>query len=307
MKNTDDVVIKKSKIGQFDNGKGVFANRNFKKGEIVIQYHLKALTKEGFEKLPPEEKQFTHKHWERIYLYSIPERYVNHSSDPNTAQDLKNKCDVAKRDIRNGEEITTDATKDDIEEQRQSTKEKAVLLALQKEMALIRRDLEIHGMKNDGSTIFISKSKDYDSLWRDALNELRRDKSDSQLHKIILKSKVIVHKGRFAYLKGNATMINGHFFVARDKDETTIVTEEKNLKTVNYEKDVKWFKLFEIRVSAPFVAKGFLAKVTKTIADNDLNVLVVSTFSKDYILVREETWKTAIKALEEVGFPIVKE
>jgi len=108
----DDVVIKKSKIGQFD--KGVFANRDFKKDEVVVKYNLKPLTKEEFDNLPEEEKNFTHKHWGVIYLYSSPERYINHISGPNTIQDLKNKCDVAKRDIKKGEEITTDATKDEI-------------------------------------------------------------------------------------------------------------------------------------------------------------------------------------------------
>ncbi len=59
------------------------------------------------------------------------------------------------------------------EEQRQSAKEEAVLLALQHDMALIRRDLEIHGMKKDGTTEFISKSTDYDMLWEDALQALK--------------------------------------------------------------------------------------------------------------------------------------
>ena len=103
-----DVIISKGKLM----GTGVFANRDFKKGEIVIKYHLQALTQEEFRNLP--EKSFTHTHWGQIYLYSEPERYVNHSSSPNTLPDLKNKCDVAVRDIRKGEEITTDATKDDI-------------------------------------------------------------------------------------------------------------------------------------------------------------------------------------------------
>ena len=58
------------------------------------------------------------------------------------------------------------------EEERQSDKEKAVLLALQHNMALIRRELEIHGMKKDGSTLLISKSDSYDNLWKDALSEL---------------------------------------------------------------------------------------------------------------------------------------
>ena len=110
----NEVVIKKSKIGQFPNGKGVFANRDFKRSQVVIKYNLKTLTEEEFEKLPESEKKFAHKHWEVIYLYSVPERYINHTFNPNTLQDLKRKCDVAKRDIKKGEEITTDATKDEI-------------------------------------------------------------------------------------------------------------------------------------------------------------------------------------------------
>ncbi len=106
------VIIKKSKVRQFD--KGVFAERNFKKGEIVMKYTLKRLTKKEFEKLPESKKNFTHKHSGKIYFYSIPERYVNHSSNPNTIQDIKNECDIAARDIKRGEEITTDARKDDV-------------------------------------------------------------------------------------------------------------------------------------------------------------------------------------------------
>ncbi len=107
-----DIVIKKSRIGQFE--RGVFANRDFKKGEIVIRYNLRPLTKKEFKGLPESEKQFTHKHWGKIYLYPSPARYVNHSSDPNTVQNLKERCDIASRNIKKGEEITTDAAKDDV-------------------------------------------------------------------------------------------------------------------------------------------------------------------------------------------------
>ncbi|TSC57083.1 MAG: hypothetical protein Greene041679_457, partial [Parcubacteria group bacterium Greene0416_79] len=57
---------------------------------------------------------------------------------------------------------------------RQKEKEKAVLLAFQNGMALIRRGLEIHGMKADGSTVLFSTSDSYERLWRDLLKELRR-------------------------------------------------------------------------------------------------------------------------------------
>ncbi|MFZ5390804.1 MAG: hypothetical protein ACOZAJ_00830 [Patescibacteria group bacterium] len=59
------------------------------------------------------------------------------------------------------------------EEQRQNAKEEAVLLALQHDTALIRRNLEIHGIKKDGTTEFISKSMDYDDLWENALQILK--------------------------------------------------------------------------------------------------------------------------------------
>ena len=105
-----DVIIGKGNLA----GRGVCAGRDFSKGEIVIQYSLKALTEDAYDKLAEEEKLFTHNHLGTIYLYSEPERYVNHSENPNTYQDLINRRDVALRDIKKGEQITGDATKDDI-------------------------------------------------------------------------------------------------------------------------------------------------------------------------------------------------
>ena len=93
-------------------GKGVYANRDFKKGEVVIKYNLESLTKEEYENLQEDEKMFVHSHWSKLFLYSEPERYVNHSSSPNTYKDLIKKCDIALRDIKKGEPITTNATKD---------------------------------------------------------------------------------------------------------------------------------------------------------------------------------------------------
>ena len=124
------------------------------------------------------------------------------------------------------------------------------------------------------------------------------------INEVIKDSKIIVHEGRYAYLLANEEHIGNHFLITKDKDETTIITEEKNIKSLNSKKEVKWFKLIEIKVSTPFVAKGFLAKITKTIADKDLNVLIVSTFSKDYLLVKEETYDLALGALKQIGFPI---
>lgn len=112
MEEVENIIIKKSNIGQFDNDLGIFANRDFKKGEIVVKYNLKDISQKEFDELSEGEKEFTHTFRGQLRLYSIPERYVNHSNNPNTIQDLENECDIALREIKKGEEITTDATKD---------------------------------------------------------------------------------------------------------------------------------------------------------------------------------------------------
>jgi len=109
-KTKDDVVVGISTIGQFLRwgiNKGVFANRDFKKGEIVVKYNLVPLTRQECQDLPKIEKElFSHTRNGIRFLYPVPERYVNRSSAPNVIPDFKRGGDVASRDIRKGEEIT---------------------------------------------------------------------------------------------------------------------------------------------------------------------------------------------------------
>ncbi len=100
-----NVVVKKSKI----QGKGVFAARNFKKGEVVIRWSTcsKVLSKEQLAKLPLSKKKCTSYFKNGKYiLFSSLGKYVNHSCNSNTK--AKNGGDVAVRAIRKGEEITAD-------------------------------------------------------------------------------------------------------------------------------------------------------------------------------------------------------
>ncbi len=54
------IIIGKGSLG----GKGVYAAKDFKKSEVVVEYNLKPLTQKEVE--------------------DLPERYVNHSGEPNT-------------------------------------------------------------------------------------------------------------------------------------------------------------------------------------------------------------------------------
>jgi hypothetical protein len=129
----------------------------------------------------------------------------------------------------------------------------------------------------------------------------------NELDDEIRHSKVIVRSGRYAYLK-LAEMPDPFrfFFVSQDEDEITAIAEEKTIAEVDYLKVEKWFKAFEIRCATPFLVKGFLAKIASAIAEQGLNILLVSTFSKDYAFIREEDTEIAIKALRNVGFSVIE-
>lgn len=99
MKN---VIVRKSKI----DGKGVFAQRDFKKGEVVLKWNPKPLTKEEFEKLPSKKLVYVLRVRRRYFIMQTPEKYVNYSCQPNMF--VKNLCEFAKKNIKKGEELTSD-------------------------------------------------------------------------------------------------------------------------------------------------------------------------------------------------------
>jgi len=98
-----DIIIKKSKI----HGRGVFANRDFKKGEIVLKWDIsRTIPEKEFRMLSEQEKiytSFTEKG--RYFMMQSPAKYVNSSCQSNTT--VKNFCDIAIKNIKKGDEITS--------------------------------------------------------------------------------------------------------------------------------------------------------------------------------------------------------
>lgn len=112
-----------------------------------------------------------------------------------------------------------------------------------------------------------------------------------------------VAAGDYFYAKVNGeSSIDGHFMIAKDGDETTVVTEERNLsKLAVIEKNGNAWKLIALKLTKPFVA-GTLAAINTACAKNGLNNLVVSTYSKDYLLVKKSQLKKVKSALSNLGF-----
>lgn len=95
-------------------GKGLYAARDFKKGEVVLNIDLMPISFRELKELPPEEYLAAHNLDGQIYLFSGLARYVNHSETPNVILDHERQADIALRDIVAGEKITADTRHDDI-------------------------------------------------------------------------------------------------------------------------------------------------------------------------------------------------
>ena len=121
----------------------------------------------------------------------------------------------------------------------------------------------------------------------------------------IPKSIATVMKDTYVYVKTDILeKPDIHFMVSKDKDEITVVTKKENLKELNVLEVVGDYKLIEFKPAVPFQTVGFLAKIAETIANVGMNILIVSTFSKDYIMIKEELCEKGILTLKNVGFPI---
>ena len=121
----------------------------------------------------------------------------------------------------------------------------------------------------------------------------------------IPKSIATVMKDTYVYVKTDILeKPDIHFMVSKDKDEITVVTKKENLKELNVLEVVGDYKLIEFKPAVPFQTVGFLAKIAETIANEGMNILIVSTFSKDYIMIKKELCEKGILALRNVGFPI---
>lgn len=87
-------------------GQGAFAGVFIPKGTVLPWENTREISQQEFSQLAPMEQKFTDLQNGKTYLVGVPERFVNHSCDNNTAPGIL--CDIALCDIQQGEEITSD-------------------------------------------------------------------------------------------------------------------------------------------------------------------------------------------------------
>jgi hypothetical protein len=112
---------------------------------------------------------------------------------------------------------------------------------------------------------------------------------------------------RFAgtYVFASASAVRNpekHLMITRDEKETTVVTLPENLGDLDIiELNPDRWLLLAIDCANPFYCVGFIAKISAAISAAGIDILVVSTFTRDWLLVKEEEGERAARVLEGVG------
>jgi len=114
--------------------------------------------------------------------------------------------------------------------------------------------------------------------------------------------KIFVWKETFAIVKSKKVLPNS-FAAIKDKDEITCVIGQSKIKNNKgiIEANKDW-KILTFDMVLPFELVGFLAKISKILAGENISIFVISSFSTDHILVKKKNLKKAINKLKNVGF-----
>ena len=99
-------------------------------------------------------------------------------------------------------------------------------------------------------------------------------------------------------------MTAGFFFIGKTDEELSLVCKTEDAPAETIERDDGW-KGFRIQGTLDFSLIGILSKISGILADHKIGIFAVSTYNTDYILVKEENYDRALKALADEGYTIV--
>jgi len=126
---------------------------------------------------------------------------------------------------------------------------------------------------------------------------------NKQILEMFRKSTFSISDKKYIYTKVKTVpSLSNHFLVSQDKDEITVVTEENNLSSLDLiEKNNNLWRLVSLNLATPFMA-GTLATINSACSEKGLNNLIVSTYSKDYLIIKDSQTNQIKEVLNILGF-----
>lgn len=93
------------------------------------------------------------------------------------------------------------------------------------------------------------------------------------------------------------------YFIGKTDEELSLVCRTEDTPGNTIERDDGW-KGFRIQGILDFSLVGILSKISGILAENKIGIFAVSTFNTDYILIKNENFKKALKVLANTGYEI---
>jgi len=119
----------------------------------------------------------------------------------------------------------------------------------------------------------------------------------------IRESTVKVSEARYAVAKC-AVAPGEAFAVVRDAREITAVIDESRLDGIDAIESEPGWRILTFDVVLPFSCVGFLARVSGALAGAGVGIYVISSFSTDHVLVKDDAVGRACAALAALGCEI---
>lgn len=93
------------------------------------------------------------------------------------------------------------------------------------------------------------------------------------------------------------------FMIFKDKFETTLLLDDTDFQTIRHAvRDAKTernFRLLTFDIELDFSIVGFLAEITRILAEAEISIVALSAFSRDHLLIKQENLAKALKSLSE--------
>ena len=90
------------------------------------------------------------------------------------------------------------------------------------------------------------------------------------------------------------------YFIGKTDEELSLVCPTEQVPEKTTAREDGW-KAFRIQGELDFSLIGILSKISGILAENQIGIFAVSTYNTDYILVKDENYERAMKALEDAG------
>jgi len=116
-------------------------------------------------------------------------------------------------------------------------------------------------------------------------------------------SKVFIWKEKFAIAKAGQTDPDA-FANIIDKNEITVIIDEKKLKNVNIIEVVKGWNIYTLDIIFPMDVYGPAAIISTALAEKKISIMPIAAFSRDHFLIKSENFETAKQVFESLGIAV---